>query len=800
LATYLDNGHLRIYTVDTESNYTPKLASEFVTTLDIPRSNGIDGLLNWMDAGDLQGRAEHLGPPSVIRVESHSQPSVVLGAPPMHVDYIQPDTSTSSSADIVNFSAVPGAYRSSYTVSQTSSNQSSDTSTTSYSYTTTEEGQLGFSLKPPYLPSVSGKIKTTTSDKNETVSTDYAFQKNEFTYDASTVTGFGDEIWYAENSFNLYIYPVLGETVCPADKPNCAPDEEVPLYVMFSGPNSSGTGPASGATTEWYQPVHEPGNIFSYPWNQAQLEFEIGNINLLSGAQHFFTDDTIQTQSLNWTQYQGNDVSAGSVNNHSYERGYSLTAGKQIGKILNVNIEGDLNYNESTSLETLNQSTSSMGASQGIAITKPGSFLDFPLYQYRVEPYLFGRRQAPDTVDNPTLPETVKTYGPLQAAFAANPLASGGGSWWTSSENPYRQAIDVALNHPVRWSVTAQNGANALNCLGEECLTFNDPDPNNLWNSEFYWMRGLFVSVGGQSGPQRTQATAGDTVYLTARVYNYSLRDMPSDSKIKVRFYRQEVNGTLPSGNSVLIDEVEIDPLVGFNSDSAPDTPNWATASASFDTTGLGDTTHLFWVVVWAEDSSGAIISELPGHGLSAKPGTLNAIGDVPLELVTFNGEQKTFSNNVGYLHSKFYIASPGTQEPAPGVEPVLTIENVMISPSEATPGEKIIISANITSKEAVAGAVTVQFYPDAAAWRAYQQDPTLPAPRAFDVEMLPYIGKDETDKLEVPYRSSAACGTQEILIVARADTLSEPVTAAAKLDNGPCQVYFPVIAMQTSN
>src|SRR5690606_19439754 len=109
------------------------------------------------------------------------------------------------------------------------------------------------------------------------------------------------------------------------------------------------------------------------------------------------------------------------------------------------------------------------------------------------------------------------------------------------------------------------------------CVAFNDPNPSNLWNSEFYWMRGLFVTVGGLAGPQRVQATEGDDLFLTARVYNYSLKDMAADSTIKVRFYRQEMNGTNPTGDSVLIDEVAVAPLPGFNSDSHPDTANWTT-------------------------------------------------------------------------------------------------------------------------------------------------------------------------------------------------------------------------------
>ena len=66
-------------------------------------------------------------------------------------------------------------------------------------------------------------------------------------------------------------------------------------------------------------------------------------------------------------------------------------------------------------------------------------------------------------------------------------------------------------------------------------------------------------------------------------------------------------------GDSVLIDQVAIDPLPGFNSPNSPDTPNWTTATAALDTTGLDDTFQIFWVLVWVEDGAGNMIQELNG-------------------------------------------------------------------------------------------------------------------------------------------------------------------------------------------
>ncbi len=808
-ATLLNDRSVRIYSVNAPTDYTPEL----VNNAHLPGSLGLNmkikgppndpQITNWLVAGDLQGRSARLGPPSVIRVASHSQPSVILGAPPMHVDYILPDSSTGSEWEVVNFSAVPDTFNSTYTMNQTTSNQSADTNRTSYTYATTEQSGASFSLKLPYLPAIGGSIKETTEDKNEEVSETYQFTENEFKYDASATTGFGDLIWYDVSSFNLYYYPVLGETVCPSDNSDCDPSEEQPLYVTFSGPSSSGIGPGPGATTEWYQPVHEPGNIFSYPWNEAQLKLQLSaGIDLLTGPQNFYTDDSDQAQRLQWSSGVGQEQTVGTTNSQSYEKGYSLTGGKVIGGILDVNFSGDINYSESSSIATLNRSSSFVGASQGIAIAKPGTFLTSGLYQYRVSPQIFGRTSPAGRVDNVSLPQDIQTIGPLQAAFTADPLDPQAGSWWGSDVSPYTQYIDVALNHPVRWSksdpVGTQETLNCLVAVGSRynCITFNDPNPANLWNSQFYWMRGLFVTVGGINGPQRTQATAGEDVLLEARVYNYSFKDMPADSKIQIRFYRQEIQGTTPVGDSVLIDQVAIDPLPGFNSDTSPDTPNWTTTTAAFDTTGLDNSYHIFWVLVWVEDGSGNMIAELPGHGLSAKPGSLTSIGDVPLEQVMLDGAQKTFSNNVGYLHSKFYIA-PQTPDPLPPGDPELQILNAQVTPANTLPGERVIVAADILSEGAPAEAVHIQFYPSAQAWNAHQDDPTLPGPRPFDEEVLPYIGAGETDHAEVPY-TAQGCGTQAILIVAEAIAAEGQATAEVTLDKGSCIVYYPIIQMQS--
>ena len=787
IAILRNNGAVEIYGMSNPPNdFTPKLLTS--TTL-----NGALGFKSrgayehtwqsWLVAGDLQGRSARLGAPTVVRMTSHSQPSVILGAPPMHVDYIQPDASTSADWDIVNFSVIPSGFNAQYDMTQTNSNQSSNTNKTSYTYATKLETEASAGLKLPYLPDIAGSIKTTAEDKYETVNDENTFTQGEFTYNAATTTGFGDEIWYSRSSFNVYAYPVLGQTVCPADNGNCSAAEEEQLYVMFSGPDNSGAGPAAGATTEWYQPVHEPGNIFSYPWNETQLRKQMGAIDLLSGPQHFYTDDSSQAQTLSWRSGEGQDLTVGTINNHSDDTEYSMTAELSIGEVVEVGAKGSINYNESSAISTMNQSTSSIGASQGIAIAKPNSFLKFALYQYRVEPFIFGRTPPANVVDNVKLTESLQTYGPLQAAFAANPVDSNSGSWWRDSNNPYRQNIDVALNHPVRWSKTTQQ--NALNCLdGSYCVDFNDPEPNNLWNSEFYWMRGLFVTVNSLNGPQRIQAKEGDTIFLQARVYNYSLKDMAADALIKMRFYRQEVDGTNPTGNSVLIDEVTVGSLPGFNSDTNPDTPNWTTGHTSFDTAGLGNKSFIFWVVVWAEDGNGAMIAELAGHGLSAQPGAFTRIGDVPLAHVTLGGEAKTFSNNVGYLHAPFYVAPAAPMLQPPGPLKDFVMQPLQLSSSAPEINERIIISTNMQAVGAPADSIHIRF----------STEGSSDGGAIFDEEVLPHITANGIAPISVPYRPQR-CGEHIIIVEAR--NAEGAVAQQSMTFSIDCPLYLPAIFHQ---
>jgi hypothetical protein len=185
-------------------------------------------------------------------------------------------------------------------------------------------------------------------------------------------------------------------------------------------------------------------------------------------------------------------------------------------------------------------------------------------------------------------------------------------------------------------------------------------------DAAFYQMKGLFVTPGlTAAGPTATLATLGDTLTLQARVYNYSLVNMPAGTSVHVRFYAQPWDGTtgqFASGSgqyrfapAVFLGENVLPPISAFCggsqgvSDACTDANaplNWTLAQAQWDTSTLSplpttETTWKFWVVVWMEDSAGNRVPEIAQHGLTSIPAQhVASLAEIPVE---------TYSNNLGF-------------------------------------------------------------------------------------------------------------------------------------------------------
>ena len=203
--------------------------------------------LSTLAAVDLQGRSLRLGPPQKVTVTSSIQPQVVLGMPPMHIDFIQDATNVPNGTPaVLNLTTIPSLFFSQYQTQQSGSAQSANTNTTSYTVGTKESAEAKFSYGIPDVASVSAELKSSAEQTHEnTVSAKYnTYTSN--TFDVSTQTGFSDLVWFTSKRFNMYIYPVIGQLGCPQSQPTCPDAQKVPLHVVFSGPDQV-TSPVSTA-------------------------------------------------------------------------------------------------------------------------------------------------------------------------------------------------------------------------------------------------------------------------------------------------------------------------------------------------------------------------------------------------------------------------------------------------------------------------------------------------------------------------------------------------------------------------
>ncbi len=720
-------------------------------------------------AADVQGRSVVLGQPTKFVVEEMAQPSVIAAMPPMHVDFIRP--SGEGQPILLNLSAIPSGFRTVYETSETNTTQSSSTSTTSWSFGA--EVKVGASVEIGSVESGLGVEVGATAQAAQDIKT-----INEKTYgasqtsrfDANVRTGLSDQVWYTQSRFNIYVYPVLGHTLCPKEEPNCK--EKVPLTIQFSGPDKIESHKVDGNLIPWYQPPWEPGNVFSYPANEEQLQRLLPNTQQLSKASTYRTDTGTATERATWTTETTEGATAGIDENFSYDLGFSVSGAVSSGFVTGK-ASASLNLSGSSGFSDLNKSVTSLGRSQGIGVEKPGTFRVPASYNYVFTPHILGQKHPSSVVDNNPLQADVTTFGLLRTAFTADPARSDAGGWW---KGVYHDKPDVALNHPSRWSKHPAAAADPLpaNCLdskdGVDCINLEPRRPEDLWESNFHVMRGFFISnaLSGGKGPQLTTATAGDKLRLDARVYNYSFAPIPSHSQVHVRFYTQQVdinNKHLPIGDSILINEVTLSEIPPFG-DGEGDPLNWVLASTDFDTSGYERKYLIFWVVVWIEDGNHNLVPETEGHGLKTIPVTLKSLADV---------QEEEYDNNVGFYNCVFYVdqseANFAQAASANGEPSTIDIARERVSEKRALQGQTLDISAEVIAENSSASGVTALFY---------DGDPHAGG-TVFGLERIPFIAENGSYQVEAPFRAGA-CGKHELFVVMHEGTPDEVVSLPQRI------------------
>ena len=782
-----------IYTVDPNSfAVTLGTVTDITSSAGFGPNTGLGAQAVTLVAGDEQARSLALGAPDKVSVV-HEQPDTVLGLPPMHVDWIK-ESPNAASPSIINLSAYPNNFNVSYSFTSSSTQSVSRSGTTSYTLSTKETANEKVSYGVPGIGGASVKASQAATQLHQN-----SIAKTYNTYEGlsskfTTRTAFDDVVAATVSQLNAYTYPVLGQ--CTNDSSGSC---TIPLYVQFSGPdNVNYLDFVGGSSLEWYQPVEEPGNIFSYPPNVGLLGSALGGgtkFNPLSGTDQIFDPQQPITNLITWTSGSSAGATVGTTSTHSFDSSVSMSANASYAGF-GASAGSSFDYNDSTSLSTLNQSTSTLSSSQGISLQTGTSTTAGPSnYDYQMQTIIYGQIAPTGTIQSDAAPQAdISANGYIAVRHLADVIALGqsSGSYWTQT---YNVSPDIALNHPQRWYQKYIPDSNTqevqFNCPYGYTSSISSPPtpcaaisptppasgaPAGIAGAAFYQMKGLFVTpftTHGGGGPQITSTVVGSKVTLAARVYNYSLANFPANSALHVQFYAQpwdtqtaafttgtNADGFAPAvfiGDGTTADGGNIPPpafcggIPQDGSDSCPTavSQNWEYVYTTWDTSTGGvtaDSTWKFWVLAWVTDSSGHLVTELTDHGLKSLPSNTpyNSIGDVPIEV---------YSNNLGFYNQVFSITAPAATVGASQTKPHLQLGEITTRNSAPVIRDVAtsLLAPHIASGNHIDSITTLYYDGDPA------KGGTL-----FDVQRLPRVLPGST-YVDGPFFQPKTCGQHQI-------------------------------------
>lgn len=747
-----------------------------------------------LNAQDTQGRSLQLGQPTIVRIHKR-EPTFIVEAPPMHADWIGGASPTPSDPVcslsaltppcFLNISLLPSKFFTDYSSSATTSVQIETKSTSSWSTASKkkQEDKITFEVPEVSKVAVSTQQSGSNSFEHNNAINDSNFRSS--TYSVDTKTGFGDVIVFTDYWQNIYSYPVLNQKVCPGQD-HCPPDATQPLVINYAAPDTVNNYRIDASTQTWYQPPHEPGNIFSYPCSQATAQSVYGGKiqgRYQSSSPWLYTDSSPSTDTFSWQTNTGTNQSVGTTVQSSWDvsTSVSMEVKTQIGPSFEHSDTVDLSSSDSFGDQVMFSSTTS--ATSSIAMVNPGFNVNVQnKYEYGYSSLILGAVSDaiqfkgyqtlppyPNTQGKQTNPQ-ITTAAPLSIRYVANAeTIQAAQIFWRNDQTGYLKP-DIALNHPQR--------LNAVDAATDE-YAFNPPHPSPLPGGYpieygFYAMKGFFVSSQSQqtasmpAGPNLQSATDGDQLALWARVYNYSYGQMPLGTAVKVRFYAQQVNNSIGQLIPGTLQQIGNDATLPHGIDPFPNSDvnhqfctassqNWQMANVAFDTTGLAGSSgrdYLFWVVTWMEDSQGKVLfGEQPDHGLqtSFDPSTVYTdLTQVPVE---------GHSNNVGLYNASFHIYPATAASATDGSNtPPLELTNLRVEKTPVILGKQTAVSVKAVAGNEAVGPHSIYFYD-----RYYQENGKLKK-KLFDNEHIVHIKANRSYLARTSFFQPESCGVHTLI------------------------------------
>lgn len=460
-------------------------------------------------AFDLDGDGVYLGAPAHIVVENLIQADFILEEPPKHVFWhpTEKQVVNVSRLDDFNISlAVGDKQELSCTRTDNVSSAIGGSVTASASASVGAGANLG-------IVSASAEVTTEVS-----ASFGYDYTQNESAMNSTFVgkttetigtTSRDDLVVGRIRTFDVWRYRIYGMT-------NTATVPYPFFDFVIPAPGADQKVTAGGATKDWYQPRHEPGNILSYAANDGAFQ----NPSDMPGPDAVFMESEgtnpavtdpriIRNESYTYSGVKDTVIvnfTSGGTNEISFSYNHALTANASIKTTASAEASafgvktaasGSLGFeahgNYSWGGSGVNRTTTSR--STGLTLSVPEA--DIPQADYTLHPLVY-----------------VTGDGTIRATFAVTFPSDPGGYWYRLYSRP-----DLALNLPERFYVQT---------LGTGVIEWHPYRGDERKKMKGFLVRKADANpLTGEHGlirPEVVPDTGIDhLVRLQANVYNYSL-------------------------------------------------------------------------------------------------------------------------------------------------------------------------------------------------------------------------------------------------------------------------------------
>ena len=472
---------------------------------------------------DLDGKSLLLGDPIRITFEGIPNLDYLLYEPPKQLDFL-PVNPANLDGDwqVVNASFLPD-FMIEIRDEEGKTFETSSTDRSSSSWGKSKEKTSKESVSAGFGDMFHAEISHETSDKvshsttKEQQKTDQQYASRMFSW--SSETNQGDYLRGRLQMIDVWRFPLYNLDV----------GESLYGFLDFAIPGETRVISGSDKTfADWFQPIHENGNVLSYPVFHASsfTPPDLGTFTLPDGrtVKGLMNQPEIETWDgnqhtwrLEWSEEAGRSeeksYSHSISHDHDTKNSVSASAHFTFGGV-EVSQDVSTSFHQETSWGGARTSAAKNSSSKGIEVNVPSG--GDVSWSYQFMPMIY-----------------ISNMGTFKAIHAANCAEAASGSNWNRY---YGRYPDLAVNLPVRFKYS----------YGEwlaETVQAQRQRMRGLWIREH-----AVDPVTGEKNLLGHAIAAGSTVEVQGRVYNYSLLTDPSGAHHRT------------SPFDVRFDYVEIDP------------------------------------------------------------------------------------------------------------------------------------------------------------------------------------------------------------------------------------------------